>query len=687
MTSHDDLVKTTFRLLTYYRGRIWWITTRVFVLTVAITALGLVFVPKYVATTRLTLMPTRSEIGFAASHPEMWGMSPVAMLCQTHEETLMSRTLALDVARTLRADSSAELNNGGWAGHVRRSVIAPVKGFFRHVVSLLNTGRWETPDPLLSMAKRIQARTNVKNVSGSFVFEVSVNWENPKIAAKVANVMTERYVHMVVQTGQEEMRSTREYIEERIKETSGALAALDARIKDYRTSEKIYATSTDMDLGRQELSLYERDLNATRVNREQLDARINALKAYKTPAEMASVEADRVALKTRQEAVEKVIDEQTAQLDKLPAKEAGLLDLYRDRKIKERTLAEMEDRLMEAKVAEASQLSVARVIDPAIPPDYPTGPLMLLNGVVSIFVGLLLALGSVLLSEARRAGLRSREDLDSDESNMIGVIPSLAVSGSGGAKGPGKRSPEGVFRTITYGHRDHLQTIEQHVAHLFARLTDGDSTRACLFVSLNGGEGKTFLIEQLAKVASGGGRKVLLVDGNLHKPTLHVTCDKPLTPGLKEMLSGAATARDAVVHVNDNLDLICAGVMNMSGQAKWRIDAVRQEFASLAAQYDLILIDSAALRSDTVTMRLLPLATEVVAVFNAMISRRSDLHEMRRLLQGAAGRMRIVLNRVLHRADHLFATGTNGSKPKVTEPGAQPQDGRKKVNRGYGAGV
>ncbi|MEI6219447.1 MAG: hypothetical protein WCP86_11155, partial [bacterium] len=127
----------------------------------------------------------------------------------------------------------------------------------------------------------------------------------------------------------------------------------------------------------------------------------------------------------------------------------------------------------------------------------------------------------------------------------------------------------------------------------------------------------------------------------------------------------------------------------MHGQAKWMIDAVRQEFCSLAGQYDLILIDSAALRADTVTVRLLPLATEVVAVFNAMISRRSDLHELRRLLQGVAGRMRLVLNRVLHRADHLFAISTNGSKPKPkpTEPGEQPRDGRKKVNRGYGAGV
>ena len=51
MTSHDDLIKRSLRLLTYHRKRIWWITSRIVVLTFILTAFGLAFRPKYVART------------------------------------------------------------------------------------------------------------------------------------------------------------------------------------------------------------------------------------------------------------------------------------------------------------------------------------------------------------------------------------------------------------------------------------------------------------------------------------------------------------------------------------------------------------------------------------------------------------------------------------------------------------
>ena len=77
-------------------------------------------------------------------------------------------------------------NNGGGVGSIRRWVIGPVMGSFHRVITLLNTGRWETPDPFMSLVDSIRGRTRVQNLPGSFVFDVSVTWENPKIAAKIA---------------------------------------------------------------------------------------------------------------------------------------------------------------------------------------------------------------------------------------------------------------------------------------------------------------------------------------------------------------------------------------------------------------------------------------------------------------------------------------------------------------------
>jgi tyrosine-protein kinase Etk/Wzc len=670
MKTHDDLVKRAVRLLVYNKRLVWWITSRLFFLTVVITGIGLAVAPKYVARTKFTLLPTRGELGFAAGRPEMMlGVSPAMLLGKTHEELLLSRTLVEEVARKLQAENAAELNNGGVMGHFRRFLVAPVVVGFHRAVTLLNTGRWENPDPFLSLVDCIRSRTSVQNLPGSLVFQVGVTWEKPAIAAKIANLMTERYVQMTLRTGQAEMRTTREYIDARIQETRAELETLEKQIEGYRVGEKLYAASTDVDLGLQEMSQYMKELNATRVNWAQLDARINALKSYQTPASLVAVEAERTGLKSRQEAIEKVISEQLAKLDQLPAKEAGLMDLYRARMSKERALTALQDRLLETKVAEAAQLSSVRVIDMAIPPVYPERPLLLRNAAASVLVGLLLSFGFVLLAEARHAGLRSREDLGSDGDALIGLVPVVATVGHDDPDAEKTGAMGEFFRRIAHGRHGtvaHRRTVKRHLEHLLLQLARDGRAQVCLFVGLNGHEGKTFLIEQLARLAAEAGRKTLLIDANMSHPALHRVFNAPLSTGLAELLLGEAKARDVVVPVNESVDLIGAGKMSLNGQARWDLAACKEQLSSMATSYDLVLMDSAVLRQDPATARLLSLADRVVCVLDAATSVHDDIAAVRDRLRGTAVPLDYIMNNVLCQADHMF-TG-NGTLRDREQP-------------------
>lgn len=675
MTSYDDLIKRSARLLTYHRKRIWWITSRVFILTLILTAFGMAFRPRYVARTTLTILPTRSEIGFASQRLEMWGMSPATLLGQTYSETLTSRTLAEDVARTLLIKDRAELSNGGVLGHVRTKVITPIIGFINQTWTLLNTGRWETPDPFTSLVGGIQSRTKVQNLPGSFVLQIAVTWENPKIAAAIANTLAERHVQMTLKSNREEMKTTREFIEARITESKGELAEMDKKIQDYRVREKLYATSSDLELGLQERSQSIRDLNATHVSRAQLDAKIAALKPFQTPTALAEIEAERTQLKIREEEDAKVIEEQIAKLDKVPAKEAGLIDLYRTRLSMERALSALQDRLLETKVSEAAQLSTARVIDVAIPPVYPEGPLLVRNAVASLVVGLLLSLAFVLMSEAWHPGLRSRDELGAEAGSMLGLVPYVAPNGHSEKDDPDAEKVGGVtelVKQMIHGQHStvkHRRIAKRHLEHLLQRLTDGVGPRICLFVSLGGGEGKTYLIEHLARLAREAALKVLVIDANFGSPSLHRILGKSPAPGLSELLSGSAEARDLVVTAEGGIDLIGAGLKRLNPQAKWAIETVRLALGKLAEGYDLVLVDTAALRNDPSATRLLPLATDVVCVIDATKSRSSETGELKQRLAGSTARIGFVLNKKLHEGDLLFAAGTNGHavKPLVAE--------------------
>jgi Mrp family chromosome partitioning ATPase len=308
-------------------------------------------------------------------------------------------------------------------------------------------------------------------------------------------------------------------------------------------------------------------------------------------------------------------------------------------------------------------------MDTAIPPVYPERPLLLRNAATSIPVGLLLSLGFVLLAEARRAGLRSREDLDADRHAMLGLVPCVASVGHDDpdAKRAGKMAE--YFRSIahgSYGTVTQRRVVKRHLEHLFLSLADGDGARVCAFISLSGGEGKSFLIEQLARLAGETGRTVLLVDANLTDPVLDRAFHRTPSAGLAEVLSGAAAAADVVVSVAEGVDLIGAGTAPIKGRARWDLPACKALLNGLAANYDLVLIDTAALRNDPAVSRLLVLADRLVCVFDATASSRDDPDAVREHLRGSATPVCFVLNKVRCKADHLFGAGSPQERGRAT---------------------
>jgi hypothetical protein len=148
------------------------------------------------------------------------------------------------------------------------------------------------------------------------------------------------------------------------------------------------------------------------------------------------------------------------------------------------------------------------------------------------------------------------------------------------------------------------------------------------------------------------------------------------------MLANGAEAKDVLVPVNENTDLICAGLARISGQSRWDLLACKEQLISLSAKYDLILIDSAALRQYPAASRLPILSDHVLCVLDAIDSKRDDPTFVREHLRGSTKALRFVLNKVQYEADHLFGAGeaqdraqesASESPNKITVPGGWPR--------------
>jgi capsular exopolysaccharide synthesis family protein len=120
-------------------------------------------------------------------------------------------------------------------------------------------------------------------------------------------------------------------------------------------------------------------------------------------------------------------------------------------------------------------------------------------------------------------------------------------------------------------------------------------------------EGKSFITANLAvSLARNHANRVLLIDGDLRRPTLHTLLGTPHAPGLAEFLAGTVQLRDILQRgtirpdedssrpsLLSSLTFIPSG--RCSNQAEDLVAAPRMEelIAAVSAEFDWILIDSA----------------------------------------------------------------------------------------------
>ena len=109
------------------------------------------------------------------------------------------------------------------------------------------------------------------------------------------------------------------------------------------------------------------------------------------------------------------------------------------------------------------------------------------------------------------------------------------------------------------------------------------------------GEGKSTIAANLARAAAMYGERVLLIDGDLRRPSVAAMFGLPPSPGLVSLVKGRCGLKDAI-HRDQNPDLhLIAGVNRVTGSDALTLLASREFerlLGDLRANYDLILIDS-----------------------------------------------------------------------------------------------
>jgi capsular exopolysaccharide synthesis family protein len=193
--------------------------------------------------------------------------------------------------------------------------------------------------------------------------------------------------------------------------------------------------------------------------------------------------------------------------------------------------------------------------------------------------------------------------------------------------------------------------VEQYrkVAASLHQLQLDRGTKIVMIASAMAGDGKTITASNVALTLSESfRRRVLLVDADLRRPSIHVMFDTPNVTGLNEALTSETEQKLTIFEVTPRLSVLPSGRPNPDPMSSLCSDRMRMIVAEAATKFDWVVIDTPPVGVLADARLLAEIVDAVVLVIGAG---RTPFRAVERAIE-AIDRKRIagvVLNRVTER--------------------------------------
>lgn len=267
----------------------------------------------------------------------------------------------------------------------------------------------------------------------------------------------------------------------------------------------------------------------------------------------------------------------------------GLLDTL----LKQQGEAEVLSRLRE------QQLTNIRIVDRALPPGRPFKPSASRNLASALLVGTVMGVGLALFLSYLDRSLRSADQVETYlQLPALGAIP---YSGSGGKPrgwplGPKSPLAPGSAKSIELQpHREPRSAIAEayrafRTALLFSR---AGGVKIVAVTSVLPQEGKSATAVNLAIVLAQLGRRVLLVDADLHRSKIHQILEVPNRAGLVSILAeGVEPSRVIVKSSITGVFVVPAGPETPNPSGLLSSDDMRRFLELASANFDHVIVDT-----------------------------------------------------------------------------------------------
>lgn len=387
--------------------------------------------------------------------------------------------------------------------------------------------------------------------------------QNPEVALKEA-VLGEDTVYQNLVQQLQQLEAKYQLERTRLQDTHPVLQ--DLKLQRDRMAQLVQAR-TERVLGNATTTRDLEDVSGSGDTRANLADRL-----LQTETELAAQTSQLDAIRQQEAAV-------ADSFQKIPQLQQTYADLQRELEVKSQSVKKFLERRQELEIVEAEEIAPWQILEPPYLPTVPISPNVKRGLVLGAISGMLAGVGTAWLLEQLDRRVKQVEEVKRlTRLPLLGTVPKV-------------KQLDASFPNPEYGaFTESLRSLAMNLRYLVAE--DGPM-KVLLLTSATPGEGKTTVTYYLGRVLADLGMRVLLVDADLRKPTLHLLAQYPNVVGLSTAI---ATDRSwlELVRAGDleGLDVLTAGPTPPNPVALLDSLKMKQLLGEWRRVYDYVLIDT-----------------------------------------------------------------------------------------------
>ncbi|AKJ43441.1 polysaccharide biosynthesis tyrosine autokinase [Pragia fontium] len=506
--------------------------------------------------------------------------------------------------------------------------------------------------------KRLDKITAVNNLLANFsvsdttkdsgVLKLNFKGRNKHEIRKILDNISNNYLQQNIERKSAEAAKSLDFLNQQLPLIKQQLEEAEGKLNQFRQ------THESVDLNLEAKSTLESTVAITSQLNEAIfkEAEISKLYTKEHPAYRSLLEKKEALLQEKN-----ILNQRIANL---PKTQQEILRLTRDVQSGQEIYVSLLNKQQELNINKASKVGNVRIIDKAVtqPDKIKPNPPVIIG--LAFILSLLLSIALILGREYFRRFINDSTQLESLNINIYANIPlSKAESKKNKEIQSDKNTNHIKLLAVKHPTDPAIEAIRSlRTALHFA--SQNTLNRILMVIGATPGVGKSFVSSNLAAVVANSGKKVLLIDADMRKGSLHKSFGRTPENGLSDILSNRKEIADCLYNTPvEGLDFLPRGTVPHNPSELLMNEYLAELLLWANSHYDLVIMDpppTLATTDSTIIGKYSGMNIIIVRFEKNTISEIES--SIKRLEQSGAMINGVVLNAIQKRAAKHYSDGS-----------------------------